>query len=105
MGSGERHAGYGHLRAAQRRAYRLLGRVQSALEVGCRRQDVDAAERVQRQQVLVSGDDDLSLAVDRQFQELVVLRVAAGAYVLDDFNDLDTRRQPIEQSFTPRRDT
>jgi hypothetical protein len=48
---------------------------------------------VQRQKVAVAGDDHIRLAIDRKFEEFVVLRVATGR---DAFDDVDQRRRGEE---------
>ncbi len=49
-----------------------------------RRDDRDLAERIEREQIAVAGDDQVRMAVDRQLGEFVVSGIAAGGNALSD---------------------
>ena len=69
-------------------------------EIG-RRDDRDLSEWVEREQIGVAGDDQIGMAVYRQFQEFVVLRITARDDPLNDpyqFGPRDEFAQPIPKA-------
>jgi hypothetical protein len=74
-----------------------------ALNEGGGRDDRDAAEGVQRQQVPIPADDELGMAVDREFEEFVIRRVAAGDDTLADRHRLGGGQHP-DYAFAQIRD-
>jgi hypothetical protein len=59
----------------------------------CRRHDRDLAERIEREQIAVAGDDEISMAVDGQFEEFVVVRITACGDPLGDSDQLSPSEQ------------
>jgi hypothetical protein len=82
--------------AASSRGARLRGseRLQAPLHESGRRHDRDLAERIERQQVAVAGDDQVRVAVDRQLEEFIIRGIAAGGDALGDRHQLGGRQHP-----------
>ncbi len=62
-----------------------------------RRQNLNAAERIQREEVRVASDDVCSLAAHCQLKELVVLWITASRYLHININPLCLARQSCEE--------
>ncbi len=71
--------------------------------VSPRRQNPHTLKRVKFQQVRIAADDDVRLAVDSHFEELVVALVSAGAY--RGWNEHKPHGSPVSfQKFKARSD-
>ena len=71
-----------------------FGRRFGGIEELLGREDRDAAEGVQNEEIVVTADEARRPAVDREFQKDVVARIAAGP---DGFGDLDVLGVEREQ--------
>jgi hypothetical protein len=62
-----------------------------------RRENLNAAERIQREEIRVASDDVCSLATHCQLEELVVLWISAGCYLHININPLRLARQSCKK--------
>lgn len=63
-----------------------------------RRQNLNTAERIQREKVGVASDDVCSVSTHRKFQELVVLCISASPYLDVDLHPFSLTRQSREKA-------
>jgi hypothetical protein len=63
-----------------------------------RRKNLNAPERIQREKVRVAGDNVGSVATHCQFEELIVLWIAASCYLYINVNPLSLARQSREKA-------
>jgi hypothetical protein len=63
-----------------------------------RRKNLNALEWIQREKVRVAGDDVGSVATHSEFEELVVLWIAASSYLYININPLSLARQSREKA-------
>lgn len=61
-------------------------------------------KRVEREQIGVTADDQIRMAIDRQLQEFVVLGVAAGDDALSNLHELRGFQHPAQPIQKTRRD-
>jgi hypothetical protein len=72
-----------------------------ASEVSRGSHDCDAAERIQIEEILVTGHDHVCTPVYGRLKELVILRIARCANRLQHIDDFDERCDALEQRVAP----
>jgi hypothetical protein len=70
-------------------------------EVDSRRHDCDTAERMQIEEVFITGHDHVCTPVDGRFEELVVVRITGRANRLQYVDDFDERCGTFEKRIAP----
>jgi hypothetical protein len=75
-----------------------------ALHEGGTGNDRDSPERIEREEIGVTGDDQIGVAVDSQLKKFVVLRITSGSDSLGDRDQLGRRQQSTQPISKARRD-
>src|SRR5262249_15489111 len=76
----------------------------NALYKDRRRDDRDSPERIKREEIGIAGDDQISIAVYRQLQKLVVVRITTAGDPLGDRDQLGCCQQFTQPIRKARRD-